>query len=126
MYRNLTNEFMGEFCENTTKELGQIRERIIIIEKTNDLLENRISILQTKNESYETLIYKISVISDKVISAEQKVNELNKIMMKHFAYKGLGSKVPTPTFPTPSTLPINLPTPTTFPIIGTAPNPFFK
>ena len=123
MYRNLTNEFMGEFCENTTKELGQIRERIIIIEKTNDLLENRISILQTKNESYETLIYKISVISDKVISAEQKVNELNKIMMKHFAYKGLGSKI-VPTLPTtfPSTLPNTLPN--TLPSTLPPPNPF--
>jgi len=88
---SFTQESLSLFYNQTIKGFAECEEKLKtqseIIKKLEDQL-NKINlekaVEQTKNEN---LIYKLSVINDKVISAEQKVNELNTIMMKHFAYR---------------------------------------
>ena len=81
MYKNITHEFMAEFCEKTTNEINQLKTK-------NEVSQERIASLELKNEKYENIILRLSIINEKVSLAEQKVNDLNKIMLKHFAYRG--------------------------------------
>ena len=81
MYKNITQEFMSEFCEKTTNEINKLRSK-------NEISQERIASLELKNEKYENIILRLSIMNEKVNLAEQKVNDLNKIMMKHFAYRG--------------------------------------
>ena len=122
MYRNITQEFMAEFCENTIKELQTLKDDAKIKnEMVSNILENINAInlkIETNrillSEKHDNMIFRLSVINDKMIAVEQKTNELNKIMMKHFAYKEkLESKknniIPTQ-IPVPTPIPTPIPT----------------
>ena len=80
MYKNITPELVTEFCEKTSNEINLLRT-------TNESLVNRISALELKLEKFENIKYRLDDMNEKVVLYEQKVNDLNKIMMKHFAYK---------------------------------------
>jgi hypothetical protein len=86
-----TQESLGLFYNETIKGFIEVKEKINSQNETIKKLEDQVHgfVLQkaVENEKNEMLLYKMGVIKDKAISAEQKVNELNTIMMKHFAYK---------------------------------------
>ena len=92
MNNTFTQESLGLFYNETIKGFIEIKEKINSQNETIKKLEEQVHtfVLQkaVENEKNEMLLYKMGVINDKAISAEQKVNELNSIMMKHFAYKG--------------------------------------
>ena len=67
---------MAEFCEKITNEINQLKSK-------NEVFQERIDSLELKNEKYENIILNLN---EKVSLAEQKVNDLNKVMIKHFAY----------------------------------------
>ena len=104
MNSHITPDYVARFIETTEKQFKDLEEKIKILE-TDKLVTI---------EKNEHLIYKISVLQEKVNASEQKVNELNNIMLKHFAYKANIlppiSPQPTPTLPPISTQPTpNLP-----------------
>ena len=59
------------------------------------------------------MIFRLSVINDKMFAVEQKINELNKIMMKHFAYKEKLESKKNNIIPTQIPIPPPIPVPTT-------------
>jgi len=81
MNSHITPDYVARFIETSEKQFLKIEERLNDI---NLKLETN-KILTT--EKSEMLLYKLSVIQDKITANDQKVNELNTIMMKHFAYK---------------------------------------
>ena len=95
MYQNnITQEMLSEFCNKTANELIAFKKdaklKNEMISKLNDQIiaidlkiETNKIILSEKNDN---MIYRLSVLNDKMYAVEQKTNELNKIMMKHFAY----------------------------------------
>ena len=98
MNSHITPDYVARFIETSEKQILKIVERL------NDLnlkLETN-KILTT--EKSEMLLYKLSVVQDKINANDQKVNELNTIMMKHFAYKNKSGPVPRDMLPTPSTV----------------------
>jgi len=119
MYRNITQEFMAEFCENTIKELQTLKDDAKIKnEMVSNILENINAInlkIETNrillSEKHDNMIFRLSVINDKIIAVEQKTNELNKIMMKHFAYKEKIEPKKNNTISAPIPIPIPIPTP---------------
>jgi len=81
MNNHITPDYVARFIETSEKQFLKIEEHL------NDLnlkLETN-KILTT--EKSENLIYKLSVVQEKIIANDQKINELNNIMMKYFAYK---------------------------------------
>ena len=124
MYRNITQEFMAEFCENTIKELQTLKDDAKIKnEMVSNILENINAInlkIETNrillSEKHDNMIFRLSVINDKIIAVEQKTNELNKIMMKHFAYKEKIEPKKNNTISAP--IPIPIPIPTQIPTAG--------
>jgi uncharacterized coiled-coil protein SlyX len=102
-----TNEKLNAMCT----QLDKLEERFVNMEikiEANKLVYNE------KNESNN---YKLSVLEEKINANNQKVNDLNNILMKHFAYKNLKNN----TVP-PSTVPQSTVPPSTVP--PTAINPF--
>jgi hypothetical protein len=99
MYKNITPELVTDFCEKTSNEIHMLRT-------TNESLVNRISALELKLEKFENIKFRLDDMNEKVILYEQKVSDLNKIMMKHFAYKAniqqpaaqVQQQVPKPSF----------------------------
>ena len=97
MYRGIqiTQEILADFCDNTNKELTKLNEDAKIKNAMVIKIEEQLTALDLKietnrillSEKNDNMIYRLSVINDKMIAVEQKTNELNKIMMKHFAYK---------------------------------------
>jgi hypothetical protein len=77
MNNYITPDYVARFIETTEKQIKDLEEKIKTLE-TDKLLTT---------EKNEHLIYKFNVLQEKVNASEQKVNELNNIMMKHFAYK---------------------------------------
>jgi len=85
------NSFLNEMQSNIIK----------ITEKTNtlcaqlDKMEERFLNMEIKleasklihQEKIENSNYKLSVLEEKINANNQKVNDLNNILMKHFAYK---------------------------------------
>lgn len=75
--------------------LTKINEKINTICSNLDKLEEKLLNMEIKleanklvnNEKTESNNYKLSVLEEKINSNNQKVNDLNNIMMKHFAYK---------------------------------------
>lgn len=90
-----------------------------LTEKTNSLnsrldkLEERFLNMEIKleanklvhNEKSESSNYKLSVLEEKINSNNQKVTDLNNILMKHFAYKNIknSQSIPLNTPSIPST-----------------------
>ena len=97
MYRGIqiTQEMLADFCDNTNKELTKLNEDAKIKNAMVIKIGEQLTALDLKietnrillSEKNDNMIYRLSVINDKMIAVEQKTNELNKIMMKHFAYK---------------------------------------
>ena len=81
---NITQEQLVSFCETTDKTLN-------LLVQENKTLSERLSKLENEklitNEKNELTLYKLTVMQDKINAAEQKVNDLNMIMIKYFAYK---------------------------------------
>ena len=106
MYRNvpITQEMLSEFCENVHSDLIKFKEdsklKNELISKINEhIIAIDLKIETNKiliNEKNENIIYRLSVINEKMSALEQKMNDLNKIMMKHFAYKKQEEKVKPP------------------------------
>ena len=122
MYKNITQEFMAEFCENTIKEIQTLKDDAKIKNEMVSNINESINAINLKietnrillSEKHDNMIFRLSVINDKMFAVEQKINELNKIMMKHFAYKEkLESKknniIPTQ-IPVPTPVPTQVPT----------------
>jgi hypothetical protein len=135
MYRNvqITQEMLSEFCEKVHTDLIKLKEdsklKNEMISKLNEQMiaidlkieTNKIFI----NEKNENLIFRLSVINEKMKDLEQKMNDLNKIMMKHFAYKKQIEITPT-TQSTNVLQSTNLPQNTNViqPVNNLKPNPF--
>jgi len=86
-----TQESLSVFYNESQKNFIELREKINTQTETIKKLEDQLHVLSLekaiKNEMNENLNYKLSVMNDKILAADQKVNDLNNIMMKHFAYK---------------------------------------
>ena len=110
---NFTQESLNVFYNETQKMFMELREKIKtqaerikkLEEQNNTFILNR----AIENEKNETLLYKLSVMNDKIVSSEQKVNDLNNIMMKHFAYKSKQQSITPSIQAAPSTQPAPLP-----------------
>ena len=74
------NETIKGFAE-CTEQLKTQSERIKILENDLNKITLERAVEQAKNEM------RLNVMNDRVIASEQKVNDLNMIMMKHFAYR---------------------------------------
>ena len=135
MYKKtpLTQELLADFCDNVYTDLIIIKEdaklKNDMITKLNEqLIAIDLKIETNKiisNEKNENIHYKLSVINEKMIAVEQKMNDLNKIMMKHFAYNQFNKKniqVPNP-LPNINPFPILNSTPIVQ-VLNPNPNPF--
>ena len=110
MYRNvqITQEMLSEFCENVHTDLIRLKDDSKIKNELITKINDHITAIDLKietnkiliNEKNENIIYRLSVINEKMSALEQKMNDLNKIMMKHFAYKKQEEKVKPPVQPT--------------------------
>jgi AAA15 family ATPase/GTPase len=97
MYRNvqITQEMLSEFCENVHVDLIKLKEdsklKNEMIQKLNDQINALTLQIETSkivtSEKNENIIFRMSILNEKMLIIEQKMNDLNKIMMKYFAYK---------------------------------------
>ena len=85
----ITPELVGQFIDKTNNEILKLKEFNYqqLVERINMIEIKRESERAIINEKNENLLYRLSILTEKCNSVEQKVNDLNKIMMKHFAYK---------------------------------------
>jgi hypothetical protein len=85
----ITTETVGDFMDRTTNDICKLKEFNYqhIIDRINMIEMKRDSQMAISNEKNENLLYRLTILTEKCNSVEQKVNDLNKIMMKHFAYK---------------------------------------
>ena len=111
-----TQESLNIFYNESVKKFSEFKEKINtqneLIKKLDDLINKMILEKAITNEKNENLLYKMSIMGDKIIASENKVNELNNIMMKHFAYRSGIIQNPTPPqvqMPTPPQ--VQMPTP---------------
>lgn len=91
-----TQESLLVFYNDTQKNFIELKSQSETIKK----LETQLNILTLQkaleSEKNENLLYKLSVMNDKILASEQKVNELNSIMMKYFAYKSENKQIVQP------------------------------
>ena len=85
----ITPESVGEFIDKTNNDICKLKEFNYqhIIDRINMMEMKRELEIAINNEKNENLLYRLTVLTEKCKSVEQKVDDLNKIMMKHFAYK---------------------------------------
>jgi hypothetical protein len=85
----ITTETVGDFMDRTTNDICKLKEFNYqhIIDRINMIEMKRDSQMAISNEKNENLLYRLTILTEKCKSVEQKVDDLNKIMMKHFAYK---------------------------------------
>jgi chromosome segregation ATPase len=106
MGTNFTNETLSLFYNETIKGFIEYKEKMNTQTESIKRLEDLIDKLRLEkavaNEKNENLLYKLSVMNDKILASEQRVNDLNTIMMKHFAYRTNGP-TPVPTQPEKTT-----------------------
>jgi hypothetical protein len=131
MMNDPLNSFLNEMQSNIIK----------ITEKTNalctqlDKLEERFLNMKIKleanklvhQEKIESSNYKLSVLEEKINANNQKVSDLNNILMKHFAYKNNKNlqSTTTPQTSIPQTsIPQSTPQSTPQTTTTTIPNPF--
>jgi predicted nuclease with TOPRIM domain len=107
----MNNDSLTLFYNDTQKNFIELKEKFTtqneIIKKLEEQINKMLLEKAIENEKTQSLNYKLSVMNDKITSCEQKVSDLNNIMMKHFAYKS--ANLPT-TLPQQTTLPTNQPT----------------
>ena len=85
----ITQETVGDFIDRTSNDICKLKEFNYqhIIDRINMMEMKRELEIAINNEKNENLLYRLTVLTEKCKSVEQKVDDLNKIMMKHFAYK---------------------------------------
>ena len=85
----ITPESVGEFIDRTSNDICKLKEFNYqhLVDRINMMEMKRESERAISNEKNENLLYRLTILTEKCNSVEQKVNDLNKIMMKHFAYK---------------------------------------
>jgi hypothetical protein len=97
MYSNvqITQEMLSTFCESANTDFIKMKEDAKLKNEMIAKLNEQIATMDLKietskilfNEKNENMIYRMSVLTEKMNAIEQKIVDLNKIMMKHFAYK---------------------------------------
>ena len=122
------NSFLNEMQSNIIKITEKTNALLIQLEKMEErFLNMEIKLEASKlvhQEKIESSNYKLSVLEEKINGNNQKVNDLNNILMKHFAYKNNKNPQNTTT-PQQNTTPqstIQTSTPQT--TTTTIPNPF--
>jgi len=93
-----TQETLSIFYNDSVKNFIELKEKYNtqaqLIKKLEDQIEKIILEKAITHEKNENLLYKLSVMGDKITASENKVNDLNNIMMKHFAYKANPNPTP--------------------------------
>ena len=124
------NSFLNEMQSNIIKITEKTNALVIQLEKMEErFLNMEIKLEASKlihQEKIENSNYKLSVLEEKINGNIQKVNDLNNILMKHFAYKNNKNPQSTTTpqsisTPQTSTPQSTIPQTTT---ATTIPNPF--
>ena len=124
------NSFLNEMQSNIIKITEKTNALLIQLDKMEErFLNMEIKLEASKlvnQEKIESSNYKLSVLEEKINGNNQKVSDLNNILMKHFAYKNnknpqnttIPQSISTPQTSTPqSTIPQTTTT-------TTIPNPF--
>ena len=85
------NSFLNEMQSNIIKITEKTNALVIQLDKMEErFLNMEIKLEASKlvnQEKIESSNYKLSVLEEKINGNIQKVNDLNNILMKHFAYK---------------------------------------
>ena len=119
------NSFLNEMQSNIIKITEKTNALIIQLDKMEErFLNMEIKLEASKlvhQEKIESSNYKLSVLEEKINGNNQKVSDLNNILMKHFAYKN--NKNPQSTT-TPQQTNSNIPQSTPQTTTTAIPNPF--
>ena len=91
------NEQLNSFLAEVQTHMAKTNEKLNAMYTQLDKLEERFTNMEIKIEANklvhieksENNNYKLSVLEEKINANNQKVNDLNNILMKHFAYKNL-------------------------------------
>jgi len=91
------NEQLNSFLAEVQAHMAKTNEKLNAMCTQLDKLEERFTNMEIKIEANklvhieksENNNYKLSVLEEKINANNQKVNDLNNILMKHFAYKNL-------------------------------------
>jgi hypothetical protein len=133
MMNDPLNSFLNEMQSNIIKITEKTNALFTQLEKMEErFLNMEIKLEASKlihQEKFENSNYKLSVLEEKINGNIQKVNDLNNILMKHFAYKNNKNPQSTTTPQTnipQSTLQTNIPQSNSNPQTNTTtiPNPF--
>ena len=133
MMNDPLNSFLNEMQSNIIKITEKTNTLCAQLEKMEERFLNREIKLEASKlihqEKIENSNYKLSVLEEKINANNQKVNDLNNILMKHFAYKNNKNPQSTTTPQTnipQSTLQTNIPQSNSNPQTNTTtiPNPF--
>jgi hypothetical protein len=91
MMNDPLNSFLNEMQSNIIKITEKTNALVIQLDKMEErFLNMEIKLEASKlihQEKIENSNYKLSVLEEKINANNQKVNDLNNILMKHFAYK---------------------------------------
>jgi hypothetical protein len=91
MMNDPLNSFLNEMQSNIIKITEKTNALLIQLEKMEErFLNMEIKLEASKlihQEKIENSNYKLSVLEEKINGNNQKVSDLNNILMKHFAYK---------------------------------------
>jgi len=91
MMNDPLNSFLNEMQSNIIKITEKTNTLCTQLEKMEDrFLNMEIKLEASKlihQEKIESSNYKLSVLEEKINGNNQKVSDLNNILMKHFAYK---------------------------------------
>ena len=122
------NSFLNEMQSNIIKITEKTNALLIQLDKMEErFLNMEIKLEASKlvhQEKIESSNYKLSVLEEKINGNNQKVSDLNNILMKHFAYKNNKNPQNTTT-PQQSNIQISTPqTSTPQTTTTTIPNPF--
>lgn len=124
------NSFLNEMQSNIIKITEKTNALVIQLDKMEErFLNMEIKLEASKlvnQEKIESSNYKLSVLEEKINGNNQKVSDLNNILMKHFAYKNNKNPQSTTTpQQTNSNIPQTNSTQNTIPqTTTTIPNPF--
>jgi uncharacterized coiled-coil protein SlyX len=107
------NEQLNSFLIEVQTHMSKTNEKLNVMCTQLDKLEERFVNMEIKieanklvyNEKNESNNYKLSVLEEKINANNQKVNDLNNILMKHFAYKNLKNNTVPPSTVPQSTVP---------------------
>ena len=136
MMNDPLNSFLNEMQSNIIKITEKTNALVIQLDKMEEkFLNMEIKLEASKlvnQEKIESSNYKLSVLEEKINGNNQKVNDLNNILMKHFAYKNNKNpqntttpqqsistpQISTPQTSTPQTTTTTIPNPFAMPSFG--------